>query len=378
MAEKSGFFNARETEEGTYDREYDAEQFAEYFANFISNGVYANPANQLKVVFDDSSSKPFVVIVRKGKAYIDGYWYELTEDMEITIPANTKPYAIKDVVCCTLDKTERKVSIVLKEDVTSDYPANNNTQYDLVLSTILVQPNASKLNAEDITDKRPDKTYCGFVTGMVDQIDTTELFKQYDDAFQTWFNEMKNQLSTDAAGNLQTQIGLLSNLKTIVKDSVVNAINSLYGSIIGKTLKTLSDVKAVAEHGYYIDALVAVELDGKITEISDKSGKLIENQIDYQEYTLLGGKVKVISGSVIKTGVGKNYIVLFSDEQLKSLFGVTVNTTRLSISTFNGDDASQAVQFYAPENWQGSIYQYFSAVVSGSIRINYRMVYVYE
>lgn len=378
MAEKSGFFNARETEVGTYDREYDAEQFAEYFANFISDGVYANPANQLKVVFDDSPSKPFVVIVRKGKAYIDGYWYELTEDMEITIPANTKPYAIKDVVCCTLDKTERKVSIVLKEDVTSDYPANNNTQHDLVLSTLLVQPNASKLNAEDITDKRPDKTYCGFVTGMVDQIDTTELFKQYDDAFQNWFNEMKDQLSTDAAGNLQTQIGLLSNLKTTVKDSVVNAINSLYGSIIGKTLKTLSDVKAVAKHGYYIDALVAVELDGKITEISDKSGKLIENQIDYQEYTLLGGKVKVISGSVIKTGVGKNYIALFSDEQLKSLFGVTVNTTRLSVSTFNGDDVSQAVQFYAPENWQGSIYQYFSSPVSGNIRINYRMVYVYE
>lgn len=378
MAEKSGFFNARETEVGTYDREYDAEQFAEYFANFISDGVYANPANQLKVVFDDSPSKPFVVIVRKGKAYIDGYWYELTEDMEITIPANTKPYAIKDVVCCTLDKTERKVSIVLKEDITSDYPANNNTQHDLVLSTILIQPNASKLNAEDITDKRPDKTYCGFVTGMVDQIDTTELFKQYDDAFQNWFNEMKDQLSTDAAGNLQTQIGLLSNLKTTVKDSVVNAINSLYGSIIGKTLKTLSDVKAVAEHGYYIDALVAVELDGKITEISDKSGKLIENQIDYQEYTLLGGKVKVISGSVIRNGAGKNYIALFTAEQLKDYFGVAVNTTRLSISTFNGDDISQAVQFYAPENWQGSIYQYFSAVVSGSIRINYRMVYVYE
>ena len=378
MAEKSGFFNARETEEGTYDREYDAEQFAEYFANFVSNGVYANPANQLKVVFNDSPDKPFVVVVRKGKAYIDGYWYELTEDMEVTISANTKSYAIKDVICCTLDKTERKVSIILKEDVITDYPANNNTQHDLVLSTILVQPNASKLNAEDITDKRPDKTYCGFVTGLIDQIDTTELFKQYDDTFQNWFNEMKDQLTEDAAGNLQTQIGLLSNLKTIVKDSVVNAINSLYGSIIGKTLKTLSDVKAVAEHGYYIDALVAVELDGKITEISDKSGKLIENQIDYQEYTLLGGKVKVISGSVIKTGVGKNYIALFSDEQLKSLFGVTVNTTRLSISTFNGDDVSQAVQFYAPESWQGSIYQYFSSPVSGNIRINYRMVYVYE
>ena len=69
-------------------------------------------------------------------------------------------------------------------------------------------------------------------------------------------------------------------------------------------------------------------------------------------YTLLDGKVKVISGSVIKTGVGKNYIALFSDEQLKNLFGVTVDTARLSVSTFNGDDVV-AVQFYAPKTGKG-------------------------
>ena len=120
------------------------------------------------------------------------------------------------------------------------------------------------------------------------------------------------------------------------------------------------------------------DLANSLTELNGKSGKLIENQRDYQVYTLLDGKVKVISGSVIKIGVGKNYIALFSNEQLKSLFGVTVDTTRLSVSTFNGDDVSQAVQFYAPENWQGSIYQYFSSPVSGNIRINYRIVYVYE
>ena len=116
----------------------------------------------------------------------------------------------------------------------------------------------------------------------------------------------------------------------------------------------------------------------ELAELNGKSGKLIENQIDYQEYTLLGGKVKVISGSVIRTGVGKGYIALFSAEQLKDYFGVNVNTTRLSVSTFNGDDTSQNVRFYEPENWQGSIYQYFSSPVSGSIRVNYRMVYVYE
>ena len=153
----------------------------------------------------------------------------------------------------------------------------------------------------------------------------------------------------------------------------LNATNQAVNESVdqAKIINSLDDISANTQSGMVAGALAVAELNGK-------SGKLIENQIDYQEYTLLGGKVKVISGSVIRTGVGKNYIALFSAEQLKDYFGVTVNTTRLSISTFNGDDASQAVQFYAPENWQGSIYQYFSAVVSGSIRINYRMVYVYE
>lgn len=301
MAEKSGFFNAREAEDGTYDREYDAEQFAEYFANFISNGVYATPSNQLKVVFNDSPSKPFVVIVRKGKAYIDGYWYELTEDMEITIPANTKAYSVKDVIRCTLDKAERKVSIVLEEDVMNDSPTNNNNRHDLILSTIIVRPNASKLNAKDITDKRPDKEYCGFVTGVIDQIDTTELFQQYDGTFKTWFNEMKGQLSTDAAGNLQTQIGLMSNLKTVVKDSIVNAINSLYDSIIGKTLKRLEEVSSNIEQGYYVDALVVNELNKK-TDVSEYPLSLFSFQTFYDIPTFSCykiGRIVLLNASIV-------------------------------------------------------------------------------
>lgn len=332
MAEKSGFFNARETEEGIYDREYDAEQFAEYFANFVSNGVYVNPTNQLKVVFNNSPDKPFVVVVRKGKAYIDGYWYELTEDMEVTISANTKSYAIKDVICCTLDKTERKVSIILKEEVISDMPVNNNTQHDLVLSTVMVQPNASKLNAEDITDKRPDKTYCGFVTGVVDQIDTTELFRQYDDAFKIWFDEMKDQLSTDAAGNLQKQIGLLNNLKTIVKDSIVNAINSLYDSIVGKTLKTLDEVKSNAEQGYYVDALVVAELDSKTTEITDKMYRTKVLLKYYGEAWMhatinvgkkFAGSVPIVS-LMYQDGTAVNNVINVSAEQVKDDGSVSI------------------------------------------------------
>lgn len=354
MAEKSGFFNARETGNGTYDRVYDAEQFAEYFSNFVSNGVYANPANQLKVVFEDFPNKPFIVIVRKGKAYIDGYWYELTEDMEITIPANTKSYVIKDVVCCTLDKAERKVSIVLKEGVKSDYPTNNSTQHELVLSTVVVQPNASRLNAEDITDKRPDKTYCGFVTGVIDQIDTTELFKQYDDAFNNWFDEMKYQLSTDAAGNLQKQVGLLSNLKTIVKDSIVNAVNSLYDSIIGKTLKTMDEVKSNTKKGYYVDALAVAELGRKIPDglkfktytipsrTYNKGTNNIKNVIDIDV-----SKIVSISGSLYYARAGNLYPISVS---MLSQSGEYSETSGIYVRIKN----NKSVDVIASSIWEGT------------------------
>ena len=48
MAEHYSFFDARGAE-GSYDRTYSSADLASYFASFIGNGVYANPANQLKV-----------------------------------------------------------------------------------------------------------------------------------------------------------------------------------------------------------------------------------------------------------------------------------------------------------------------------------------
>ena len=104
----------------------------------------------------------------------------------------------------------------------------------------------------------------------------------------------------------------------------LNATNQAVNESVdqAKVIDSLDDISANTQPGMVAGALAVAELSGK-------SGKLIENKTDYQEYTLLGGKVKVISGSVIRTGVGKNYIALFSAEQLKDYFGVTVNTTCL-------------------------------------------------
>ena len=73
MSQTSGFFNAEQLADGSYDRVYMAQQFAYYFSKFIGNGVFITPATQLKVVPQNMPSMGVNVLV--GDAYINGYWY---------------------------------------------------------------------------------------------------------------------------------------------------------------------------------------------------------------------------------------------------------------------------------------------------------------
>lgn len=209
MAEQSGFFNALESD-GVYDRMYDASDFAKYFATFIGNGVFINPTNQLKVV----AKSGLTVTLKRGKAFIDGFWYELTEDMDFTLSPNATGYEINDVICCTLNKTNREIRANKKESVSSILPVNNGTVHELVLGSIKLGVGVSTITDAMITDRRPYSNYCGFVEGVVKQIEMDELFKQFETEFSQWFETVKGQLSGDIAGNLQGQINNLPKIRS--------------------------------------------------------------------------------------------------------------------------------------------------------------------
>ena len=200
MAERYGFFNAVETSSGVYDRTYNAEDFASYFSKFISNGVFVEPTNGLKV----SAQSGLKVTVKAGSAYIDGYYYELTEDKTLTVQVNSSSYVQTDSVVIRLNKTNRKISLELKNNSTS--VSNTSTVKELQLATIKKSVGASSISASDITDKRPYNEVCGFVTGVVQQISTSDLFSQFTSMFNEWFNGIKGQLSGDVATSLQNQI----------------------------------------------------------------------------------------------------------------------------------------------------------------------------
>lgn len=200
MAEKYGFFNAVETSSGVYDRTYNAEDFASYFSKFISDGVFADPTDGLKV----SAQSGLKVTVKAGSAYIDGYYYELTEDTTLTIQANSSSYVQTDSVVVRLDKVNRKMSLELKRNNTS--VSRTSTVKELQLATIKNDIGSSSVSAADITDKRPYNDVCGFVTGVIQQISTSDLFSQFTAIFNEWFDGIKGQLSQDVATSLQRQI----------------------------------------------------------------------------------------------------------------------------------------------------------------------------
>lgn len=220
MAEKSGFFNALESG-GAYDRVYDANDFAEYFALFIGNGVFADPMNQLKVV----PKSGLTVTLKKGNAFIDGYWYKLSEDMDFTLSPNGTSYAITDVIAVTLDKTNRVITAKKKERVSSITPVNNGVVHELTVASISLGVGVSSITEGMITDQRPYEDYCGFVTGTVDQIDAGEMFTQLEAQFNEWFSTIQGKLTSDVAGSLQTQIDDLDQKLDDVITEVETKIN---------------------------------------------------------------------------------------------------------------------------------------------------------
>lgn len=214
MAERSGFYNANKLSDGSYDRVYDATDFAEYFANFIGNGVYGSPSDQLKVLPNSGLS----VKVKAGKAFIDGYWYELDEDKVVQLSVNSGSSSANTVIVAELNKTNREITVKAREFVLNTYPINTANIHELVLAIVVNRVGVTTITGDYIEDTRLYKEYCGVVTGLITQLDIGTAYSQLEAQFNTWFNSIKNKLSGDVAVSLQNQIDELPKIRSGIAD----------------------------------------------------------------------------------------------------------------------------------------------------------------
>lgn len=207
MAIKYGFFNSRLVD-GVQDRLYNALDITNYFDKLIGNGVFVDPANSLQIV----ASSGLQVKCKPGKGWIDGFY--ITNDADLPITLDTADVTLNriDRIVFRLDKTNRNLSIVVKKGTAATSPTapvliRTTEIKEYSLATIYVAKQTTTITQAQITDTRMDSNVCGKVACLIDQIDTSDLYSQWQDAylryyeqstqnFNTWFEEIKDTLST--------------------------------------------------------------------------------------------------------------------------------------------------------------------------------------
>ena len=211
MPEFSMPHDSKADEDNKDDRVYYAADFARYFAQFIANGVYPNPANGLKV---DASGGSMVLNINSGSAFINGCTYVLyDEKLQMAVTPASLTYNRRDSIVVQLDNTQRWMKVLYKEGKAASNPiapalVRNEDIYELKLAEILVRSGVQSITQSDLTDTRFNKEVCGVVTNVVQTVDTTKLFNQY----QTYLNQQialwdsrKTQQSTDWLGQMNSQ-----------------------------------------------------------------------------------------------------------------------------------------------------------------------------
>lgn len=193
MAIESYFFNAVENE-GSYDRVYNAEDVTSYLDLLVGNGVFPNPSTQLQV----RASSGMDVIVGAGSGWINGHKMVNTADLTLTVDDSDVVLDRIDRVIFYVDFDSREMGIEIKEGTIGSTPSapdlvRTNSRYEMSLATITVNKQITAITAAMITDTRGNSDVCGYVQGLIQQVDTSTLWTQQQTMFDEWFDGVQNQ-----------------------------------------------------------------------------------------------------------------------------------------------------------------------------------------
>lgn len=209
--EKFSFFNDVDG-----DRVYYAEDFARHLATYFTNGIFNNGC-QVLADNDDMS-----VNVSIGSANINGYRYDNDAIKTLTVDNADGVLNRIDNVVIRWNLTERTITVMVVKGAFAENPVapdlvRTSTTYDLRIAKISVPAGTTEITQNLVTDTRFITSDCGNVISTVQTPDTEQLFIQiqaiFDNTidtmtgdFDTWFEHVKGQLSTDVAGHLQNEI----------------------------------------------------------------------------------------------------------------------------------------------------------------------------
>lgn len=260
-----------------FDRAETSDLFRLLFSKLVSNGVLASPSDCFQVV----AAEGLNVTVRPGFGMINGAFAYDEAENTLTLEKAPAQYSRIDRIVLRCNYADRLCELVVKTGTVANNPVAPKIvqpaagdYYELGLATVTVGANVTAVTQANITDTRMNSTVCGFITQLIDHLDTSVFFAQLDQFytefvskteadyrlsreeylamcqdivdtlntfektaesdFDTWFDTIKGKLASDIAGALQIQIdnltqtvflnryGLCSKVTTINKDAQGN------------------------------------------------------------------------------------------------------------------------------------------------------------
>ncbi|WP_287047814.1 hypothetical protein [Megasphaera sp.] len=203
MAVTYGFYDSL-----NHDRLYNAQQMSAIFDGIINDGVFMSVGNQFHTV----AGTGMQVIVKSGRAWFDSTW--TLNDAEYPLSIDAADVLLTRIDAVVLEVNSEVATRANAIKVVKGTPASTPTKPTLTNTATIHQHALAYVtvakNITAITNSMIEivvgKTETPYVTAILQTTDITDLYNQWEDYFQTWFDTVRGTLDGDVALNLQNQI----------------------------------------------------------------------------------------------------------------------------------------------------------------------------
>lgn len=340
-----------------YDRAITSAPLRKLIAKLLTDGILPNPSTNLQV----EAGSGMNVVVNPGFAICAGGLKLEENQRTLAIQAADSNYDRIDTVVLRWNDndSERICDLYIVEGIPAASPlrpelTRTESIWELGLADLFVNKNSSAISNQRITDTRYETARCGIISA-ISEFDTTTLYQQVQADlagfkaseqadFITWFNDIKGQLSEDAAGNLQKQIGTLESLKTEVKNNLVNALNWVVDKTSGVIAKLGSaDISKIGDGtvtGAIVNNKEAIEdVSQSLTELNEVIFKE-PSQIKYL-YNYTSAMQKVFEYECEETGI---YVINISGDDFFTHCFITDKRYETQIAAMSNNGVATKIQ----------------------------------
>lgn len=282
MAMRYGYFDSEITgvdSEGMpiFDRAETSELFRLLFAKLLTNGVLALPGDCFQVV---AGSSGLTVKIRPGFGLINGaFAYDGAEETYALATAPTQ-YSRIDRVVLRCNYLERLCEIIVKTGTPAANPVppellqpSSGDYYELGLALVSIGTNQGVITQSSITDTRADSSVCGFITQLIDHLDTEVFYDQFN-AFYTEFVE-KSDASYEMFQNMATQA---YKGYTAAIDEYIEQLEAKGNADLTATTEALKEFQRNSQNAFNawfaeVQGLLDEDVAGRLINITNEQGE---------------------------------------------------------------------------------------------------------